>query len=48
MCEAVGHAALKLTRIGYGNLTLGDLKIGKYRHLKNVEVKALRKSVGLD
>jgi len=48
MCEAVGHKILKLTRIGYGNLDLGDLKVGKYRHLKNVEVKALRKSVGLD
>jgi len=48
MCEAVGHKTLKLTRIGYGNLDLGELKVGKYRHLKNVEVKALRKSVGLD
>jgi len=48
MCEAVGHKTLKLTRIGYGNLDLGDLKVGKYRHLKNVEVKALHKSVGLD
>jgi len=48
MCEAVGHKTLKLTRIGYGNLDLGDLKVGKYRHLKNVEVKTLRKSVGLD
>ena len=48
MCEAVGHKILKLTRIGYGNLDLGELKVGKYRHLKNVEVKALRKSVGLD
>ncbi|MBW2004471.1 MAG: rRNA pseudouridine synthase [Deltaproteobacteria bacterium] len=48
MLEAVGHKTLKLTRIGYGNLDLGDLKVGRYRHLKNVEVKALRKSVGLD
>jgi 23S rRNA pseudouridine2605 synthase len=48
MCEAVGHTTLKLTRIGYGRLTLGDLKVGKYRHLKDFEVKALRKSVGLD
>jgi 23S rRNA pseudouridine2605 synthase len=48
MCEAVGHTTLKLTRIGYGTLMLGSLKVGRYRHLKNVEVKALRKSVGLD
>ena len=48
MCEAVGHKTLKLTRIGYGNLKLGGLRVGKYRYLKNGEVKALRKSVGLD
>jgi 23S rRNA pseudouridine2605 synthase len=48
MFEAVGHRTLKLIRIGYGNLDLGDLKVGKYRHLKNVEVKALHTSVGLD
>ncbi|RLB30091.1 MAG: pseudouridine synthase [Deltaproteobacteria bacterium] len=48
MFDYVGHKTLKLIRIGYGNLDLGDLKVGKYRHLKNVEVKALRTSVGLD
>jgi len=48
MCEAVGHTTLKLTRTGYGTLTLGGLKVGRYRYLKNMEVKALRKSVGLD
>ena len=48
MCEAVGHKTLKLTRIGYGNLNLGALKVGKYRHINDVEVKALCKSVGLD
>ena len=48
MCEAVGHKTLKLTRIGYGNLNLGGLKVGKYRHLNNVEIKALRKLIGLD
>jgi 23S rRNA pseudouridine2605 synthase len=47
MFEAVGHTALKLTRIGYGGLHLGDLKVGKYRYLKNSEVKALCSSVGL-
>ena len=48
MCEAVGHKTLKLIRIGYGNLSLGALKVGKYRHINDVEIKALRKSVGLD
>ena len=48
MFDAVGHKTLKLIRIGYGSLHLGELKVGKYRHLKNVEVKTLRTSVGLD
>jgi len=48
MFEAVGHKAIKLIRIGYGGLHLGELKVGKYRHLKNSEVKSLRTSVGLD
>ncbi len=48
MFEAVGHKTLKLIRIGYGSLTLGELKVGKYRHLENSEVKSLYASVGLD
>ncbi|MBA7712592.1 Ribosomal large subunit pseudouridine synthase B [subsurface metagenome] len=48
MFETVGHKTLKLIRTGYGSLTLGSLKVGKYRHLRSVEVKALRSSVGLD
>jgi len=47
MLEAVGHKTLKLIRIGYGTLTLGSLKVGKYRHLRSGEVKTLRSSVGL-
>lgn len=48
MFEAVGHKTLKLIRIGHGSLHLGALKVGKYRHLKDSEVKTLRTSVGLD
>jgi len=48
MFEAVGHKTLKLIRIGYGSLHLGDLKVGKYRYLTNSEVKTLCTSVGLD
>ncbi len=47
MFEAVGHKTLKLIRIGYGSLTLGELKVGKYRHLTNSEVRTLCTSVGL-
>jgi 23S rRNA pseudouridine2605 synthase len=46
--EAVGHNAIKLIRIGYGSLHLGDLRVGKYRRLTDSEVKTLRSSVGLD
>jgi 23S rRNA pseudouridine2605 synthase len=46
--EALGHKTLQLIRIGYGNLQIGDLKVGDYRHLNEREVKALRTSVGLD
>lgn len=48
MCEAVGHKTIQLIRTGYGGLTLGNLKVGKYRHLTNTEVKTLRTNVGLD
>ena len=48
MFEAVGHKTLKLIRIGYGSLHLGALKVGKYRHLNNSELKTLRTSVRLD
>lgn len=48
MFEAVGHKTIHLIRIGYGSLHVGDLKVGKYRHLKDSEVRSLRASVGLD
>jgi len=47
MFEAVGHKTIHLIRTGYGSLHLGDLKVGKYRHLEDSEVKTLRTSVGL-
>lgn len=48
MCEAVGHKTIQLIRAGYGSLRLGNLKVGKYRHLTNAEVETLRTSAGLD
>ena len=48
MFKALGHKTLKLIRIGYGSLYLGDLKVGKYRHLKNIEVSDLLTSVGIN
>ncbi len=47
MFDALGHKTLRLIRTAYGNLSLGSLRVGKYRHIKGVEVDGLRTSVGL-
>ena len=39
--ESLNHEVLKLTRIRYANLELGDLKSGDYRILSNNEVRKL-------
>uniref|UniRef100_A0A831XF59 Pseudouridine synthase n=1 Tax=Geobacter metallireducens TaxID=28232 RepID=A0A831XF59_GEOME len=41
MCEAVGLSVVRLRRVRYGVLPLGELKIGEYRHLTQGEVAAL-------
>jgi 23S rRNA pseudouridine2605 synthase len=46
MCSAVGHPVLKLKRIRYGPIRLGDLKPGNFRDLTPVEMKSLRKHIG--
>lgn len=48
MGEAVGHPVLKIKRVGYAFLTLGSLRAGTWRELKEREVKDLRKLVGLE
>lgn len=48
MFEAVGHKTIQLIRTGYGSLSLGTLKVGRYRHLTNEEAQSLRSSIGLD
>lgn len=47
MLEAVGHRTIQLIRTGYGSLSLGNLKVGRYRYLTNEEVRSLRSSIGL-
>jgi pseudouridine synthase len=42
MCEAIKHPVAQLKRVGTGELTLGDLPRGKYRHLTPTEVKYLK------
>ena len=42
MCEAVGHAVLRLKRTAVGRLSLGDLKLGQWRYLSSQEVRLVR------
>jgi pseudouridine synthase len=47
MLDAVGYDVVHLVRTGFGTLTLGNLKIGEYRHLETEEVTSMKKWVGL-
>lgn len=42
MCEAIKHPVAQLKRVATGDLTMGDLPKGKYRHLSPKEVKYLK------
>jgi pseudouridine synthase len=46
MADALGYNVLKLTRVGYASLELGELKVGDARALTHVEVQALRRAAG--
>jgi len=41
MCEAVGHPVLKLKRIAYGKLKLGNLAPGKFRFLSKKDLQLI-------
>ena len=43
MCQAAGMSVVRLRRIAEDNLELGDLPLGKWRHLTTDEVNALKK-----
>ena len=45
MCEALKLPLIDLQRIKFGNLTLGELKLGEYRELTGREVENLKKLV---
>ena len=47
MAEAVGHPALKIRRVAYGPLKLGELGLGRHRFLKPFEVSKLYLEAGL-
>lgn len=42
MCAAIGHPVIRLKRTATGQLTLGELKKGEYRHLTQEEVNYLK------
>jgi hypothetical protein len=42
MLSAIGHPVLKLKRIEYGPIRLGDLPFGQFRHLTLEEVEKLK------
>jgi 23S rRNA pseudouridine2605 synthase len=44
---AMGHPADRLIRVQMGPLTLGDLPPGRWRYLREVEVRALQEEVGI-
>jgi len=41
MVEAIGSKVIKLVRVAIGPVRIGDLQIGKWRHLTEAEVRAL-------
>lgn len=41
MCEAVGISVVRLRRVRYGALSMGTLKVGQFRYLKDSEVREL-------
>ena len=47
MIEAAGFGVVHLVRTSFGNMELGDLKVGKYRHLGREEVISSKKLVGM-
>lgn len=48
MVEYFGTEVTKLKRVEYAGLTLKDIKMGRWRYLREGEINALRKMVKLD
>jgi 23S rRNA pseudouridine2605 synthase len=46
MLEAVGHPVVRLERVAFGPLRLGELPLGGHRLLKPAEVEQLRRITG--
>ena len=46
-CESLGHRVIRLRRIAFGPIDLGDLAVGAHRPLTTRELAALRDASGL-
>ena len=44
--EAMGHPVARLVRVAIGELSLGSLKVGEFRHLKRKEIHKLMEKTG--
>jgi 23S rRNA pseudouridine2605 synthase len=42
MCELIGHPVIRLERVRFGPLVLGDLGVGRHRRLTAAEISLLR------
>ncbi|RJP75296.1 MAG: rRNA pseudouridine synthase [Candidatus Abyssobacteria bacterium SURF_17] len=47
MCKAIGHPVVRLKRVEFGGIRLGNLTPGSYRLLSPSEVASLKKTAGL-
>jgi 23S rRNA pseudouridine2605 synthase len=45
MFSAIGYPVLKLKRVGFGPIQLGDLRIGQFRYLTPEEMEGLKKLI---
>jgi 23S rRNA pseudouridine2605 synthase len=41
MFAAIGHPVLELKRTAYGKLRLGDLRVGAFRKLRNLDLEKI-------
>ena len=43
MFEAIGHNVIKLKRISFGDINIGELKLGQWKYLTDDEIKFLKR-----
>jgi pseudouridine synthase len=47
MCESVGHEVVRLMRVSFAGLTLGNLAAGQWRFLKKDEIRKIKRLAGM-